>query len=245
MKKVTLLCSVLLAFSATVASAAGINLSWTKCAGEGSGTQNRTFACASNSGSQTAVGSLIAPAGVTGASGNEVVLDIQSGGTALPLWWAFKNAGTCRQNSMSLNFVADGGNTVCVDEFGGGGAGGIGAYTIGFLGNPTRARMTAAIATAAPGPLDADVEYFAFNMLINNLKTVGTGACAGCSVPVCLILNSIKITQGVGVGDYFLSQAGAPGSNIVTWQGGNVGGGGCSATPAKNATWGSVKSLYR
>ncbi len=244
MKKVTLLCSVLLAFSATVASAAGINLAWTKCFGDG-GVANRNFACNVNTGSNLAVGSLIAPAGVTAASGNEVVVDIQSAGTALPLWWAFKNAGTCRQTSLSLNFVADPSNVNCIDEFSGTAAGGIGAYTIGFLGNPTRARMTAAIATATPGPLDAGVEYFSFNMLINNAKTVGTGACAGCAVPVCMVLNSIKITQPVGVGDYKLSDAGAPGSNIITWQGGAVGGGGCAAVPARNATWGSVKSLYR
>ena len=192
-----------------------------------------------------ALGSFTAPAGVTAASGNEVVLDIQSGGPALPLWWAFKNAGTCRQNSMSLNFVADATNLICVDEFSGGGAGGVGAYTIGFAGNPTRARMVAAIATASPGPLDANVEYFSFNMLINNLKTVGTGACTGCAAPVCLVLNSIKITQPIGVGDYKISDSNAPGSNIITWQGGAVGGGGCAATPAKNTTWGSVKSLYR
>jgi len=244
-KKVTLLCSVLLAFSATVASAAGINLAWNKCAGEGTGTQNRNFACNVNTGSNLAVGSFTAPAGVTGASGNEVVIDIQSGAPALPLWWAFKNAGTCRQTALSLNFVADAGNNVCVDEFSGAGAGGIGAYFIGFSGNPTRARIVAAIATASPGPLDADVEYFSFNMLISNIKTVGSPACAGCLSPICIVLNSINITQGIGIGDFKLTNPVSPASNVITWQGGAVGGGGCAATPARNATWGSVKSLYR
>ncbi len=246
MKKTILLCGALLALTATVASAAGVNIAWLKCAGEGTGVQNRTFACALNTGSNLAVGSFIAPAGVNALSGNEVVIDLQSAGTTLPAWWQFKNVGTCRTASLSVNFVADAGNAVCVDEFSGAGAGGIGAYNIGYGGNPARARLTMAIATASPGPIDVDVEYFAFNLLINNAKTVGTGACAGCTVPVCLVLNSIKLTQGVGVGDFVLSQAGAPASNYITWQGGNIGGSGCpAATPAKNATWGTVKSLYR
>ena len=148
---------------------------------------------------------------------------------------------------MSMNFTAPGSLANCVDYWSGQAAGGVGAYNTNFLGSPTRARIVAAIAVpaSAVGPVDADVEYFSFNLAINNQKTVGTGACTGCSVPVCLVLNSIKLTQGVGIGDFKIGDAGAPGSNIITWQGGAVGGGGCAATPAKNATWGSVKSLYR
>jgi hypothetical protein len=244
-KKATLLCSALLALTASVASASGINLTWNKCAPEVGAAANRNFACNVNTGTNVAVGSFVAPAGVNALSGNEVVVDIQSAGAALPLWWQFKNAGTCRTTALSLNFVADAGNAICLDEFSGGGAGGIGAYNMNFLGDPTRARMVAAIATAAPGPVDADAEYFAFNMLVNNTKTVGTGACAGCLTPVCIVLNSIKLTQPVGVGDFKLGDAVGPGTNIITWQGGAIGGGGCAATPARNATWGSVKALYR
>ena len=122
-------------------------------------------------------------------------------------------------------------------------AGGIGAYTIGYAGNPARARLTMAIATWTPGPLEAEIEYFAFNMIINSTRTVGTGACAGCLTPVTLVLNSIKLTQPIGVGDFVLSQAANPASNYITWQTGYAG---ClGATPTRNTTWGSVKSLYR
>ena len=246
MKKTILLCGALLALTASVASAAGVNFAWNNCYGEGTGIQNKVFACASNAGSNAAVGSFVAPGGVDGLSGNEVVIDLQSQTATLPLWWNFKNAGTCRSTSLSVNFVANAANAVCIDEFSGAGAGGIGAYFIGYGSNPARARMVMAIATASPGPIDADVEYFAFNLLINNAKTVGTGACTGCNVPVCIVLNSIKLTQGVGIGDFVLSQPANPASNYITWQGGAVGDGGCpAATPAKNATWGTVKSLYR
>jgi len=246
MKKTILLCGALLALTATVASAAGVNFAWNNCYGEGTGVQNKNFACTVNTGTNSAVGSFVAPAGVTALSGNECTIDLQSAGATLPAWWQFKAIGTCRQNSLSVNFVANAANAVCVDEFSGAGAGGIGDYKIGFGGNPARARIVMAIATASPAPVDADVEYFAFNLLINNAKTVGAGACAGCTVPVCLVLNSIKLTQPIGVGDFVLSQAANPASNYITWQGGAIGGSGCpAATPAKNATWGTVKSLYR
>ena len=33
---------------------------------------------------------------------------------------------------------------------------------------------------------------------IDNLKTVGTGSCAGCSTPACIVLNSIKVRDSAG-----------------------------------------------
>ena len=248
MKKTILLCGALLALTSTVASAAGVNFAWNACYGEGTGIQNKTFACGVNTGTNSAVGSFVAPAGVTALSGNEVVIDLQSAGTTLPAWWSFKNVGTCRTTSLSVNFVANAANTVCVDDFSGAGAGGIGAYRIGYGGDPARARarIFIAIATPAPGPIDADVEYFVFNLLINNAKTVGTGACAGCTVPLCLVLNSIKLTQPIGVGDFTLSQAANPASNYITWQALDFPLLGCGyVVPTRNATWGAVKSLYR
>ena len=52
MKKTILLCGALLALTATVASAAGVNFSWTNCFGEGLGFQNKNFACTANTGSK-------------------------------------------------------------------------------------------------------------------------------------------------------------------------------------------------
>ena len=248
-KLVTLLCCVVLAASAASASAAGVNLAWSRCYGECSGTVNRTFACNTNVGSHVAVGSFVAPPGVTALSGNEVVIDLQSSSATLPAWWGLRGTGQCRGTgtpALSVNFLANASDGVCVDEFAGGAAGGIGAYTVGYAGNPARARLTMAIATASPGPVDADVEYFAFNMVINNTRTVGTGACAGCLTPVSMVLNSILLTQPFGVGNFMLSQGNAPSSSYITWQGGRVYESGCLAdTPTKNSTWGSVKSLYR
>ena len=252
MKRLLLSASALLVAItvSSVAHAAGINLAWTDCKGDG-GASNRAFACNVNTGTNTIVVSFVAPAGVTGMSGNELVIDVITTTSPLPAWWQFKNASTCRQNALSTNFVAPGTLVNCVDAWNGQAAGGIGAYTQVAPGGgwsipgavqAQHARMVIAIATPAPGPIDADVEYFSGNVLINNSKTVGTGACAGCTDPVCIVLNSLKITQGVGVGDFTLSTPVSANSNMVTFQGS---GADCNAVPVRNATWGAVKSLYR
>ncbi len=234
----------------SAANAAGVNLAWTDCRSDG-GASNRAFACNSNLGSNALIVSFVAPAGVTGMSGNELVIDVISTTSPLPSWWQFKNAGTCRQTALSTNFVAPASLLNCVDAWAGQAAGGIGAYTqvapaggwtIPTVNEAQHARMVIAIATPSPGPIDANVEYFSGNVLINNSKTVGLNACAGCTDPVCIVLNSLKITQGVGVGDFVLSQPVSANSNMVTFQGT---GADCNAVPVRNTTWGSVKALYR
>lgn len=248
MRTASLLCGVLLALSvmsATNALASGVNFAWNECYGEGTGTCNRDFACASNLGTNNAVGSYVAPAGVDSLSGNEVIIEILTSAAALPAWWGFKNAGTCRTTSLSVNFIANASNAVCVDEFSGAAAGGIGGYTIGYGRNPARARLTLAIATPSPGPVDADVEYFAFNLLINNRKTLGSDACAGCLTPGMLMLSSIKLTQPIGLGDFLLSNSTESGSNLLYWQYGAKYYRCGDFLPTRNTTWGSVKSLYR
>ena len=90
-------------------------------------------------------------------------------------------------------------------------------------------------------PVSEELEYYAFKLSINSAKTVGTGACDGCLDPVCIVLNEIKLTQPVGVGNYRLQNPAL--SYYATWQGGVVSGGCPAATPARNRTWGAVKSL--
>src|SRR5690349_19774988 len=102
MKRVTLLCGLLLAMSATVAAAAGVGIRWTECLSDG-GTLNKNFACTSNSGSSALVGTFVlGAAGLAQTSGEEIVIDIGSASATLPAWWQFKNAGTCRQGSLLI-----------------------------------------------------------------------------------------------------------------------------------------------
>lgn len=240
MKKSLLLCVAALAISATVASAAGINMAWNDCGGP----DTKTFACASNTGNNFLFGSFVAPAGVSAMTANEIVIDLQSQSGVIPQWWEFKNTGTCRTTALSISFDGTTSSSgTCVDYWAGQGAGGIGAYQ---NVNQGRRRVVAvgAVPPNAAGPLEADVEYFSFRLGISNAKTAGTGACGGCLEPVCIVLNSINITQPVGVGDFKIVNPAA--SNFAVWQGTFSADGGCpAATPTRSTTWGAVKSLYR
>jgi hypothetical protein len=250
MKKVTLLCGLLLALVATTASAAGVNLRWNACPGDG-GVANRNSTCASNTGSNVLVGSFLSDTDILGVTGIEVVVDLASAGASLPAWWQFNAAGSCRQTSLSVNPTISATAAACADWANGAAAGGLAAYKLGLYG-PTSARIIIGFATGAQPPPDVlgGQEYFGFNANINNAKTVGTGACAGCTVPVCLVLNSINVVPGILAGHKLIGPTNGTDSNFATWQGGVIGGSplgtGCpAATPTRNTTWGSVKSLYR
>ena len=241
LRLVTVLAGVAM-FASSPVAAEGLNLLWSDCA-LGTGVQNKTFACNSNTGANTLVGSYIPPAGTTAVTGMEAVIDLLAEGATYPDWWSFKNTGTCRQTALSANSGFVSGPFACTDYWAGGASGGLTAFTSGFSGNANRARIMAlfSVAPLAAGPLDSGLEYYAFNLLITNAKTVGTGACAGCANKVCLVLNSIKLTQPVGVGNFVISDEAT--SRTATWQ--SEVAATCIPVPVRNRTWGSVKALYR
>lgn len=253
MKKAILLCGALLALTATAAMAApGLRLQWNSC----SGTNVKALPCNTNTGTNSLVGSYCAPAGTEAVTGNEMVLDLQSADPTLPDWWRFGVVGACnRASAMSVNF--DGSAEVdCTDYWAGQASGGVGAYLVGY-GAPNRARviLVAAVSPSNAGPLNADERYFSFKLNVSNAKTVGTGACAGCNSDVAIVLNEIKLTQPVGVGDFRITAGCDPAPPNGDTTNGRASftnnaaqtvlppGGG--ATSARPATWGSIKALYR
>jgi hypothetical protein len=245
MKKLFLVATALVIWSATAcAGAGGLNLGWDDCGGSPS-TTNKTFACNTNVGISTLVGSFVAPSFVTEMNGMEVVLDLQSTGATLPDWWELQTTG-CRSISLFASFDFTIGPFTCSDYWQGGAAGGVN-YTAGF-GGPNRARikLVAALPSGSPyiGPIPEGTEVYAFKLTINHSKTVGTGACAGCTQGVCIVLNSIKIDQPPTNPNGNKTVTAPAVRNWALWQGGVVGD--CyAATPAKNATWGSIKGQYR
>jgi hypothetical protein len=241
MKKILLISGVLLALTATVASAAGINLYWNDCSVGGS--TNKAFACASNAGTNSMVLSYDPPAGLSLLVGINGILDLQSAQNPLPAWWDMFNAGTCRAAALSQNVVFPTGN--CFDYWAGGGAGGITAY-IPTGTNRRRIGTSFSGNEATSGPFDAGTEYYAMNVNISNVKTAGLGACAGCTDPVCVVLNELLLSQPNGTPGGSPAVTSPLTSNFVTWQGGQIAAPGCpAATPTVNRTWGQVKSIYR
>jgi hypothetical protein len=242
MKKFLTITVAMLGLTATLASAAGINLSWNDCGGAGAPAM--MFDCASNSGAPfTMVASYVPPAGINEFLGLSSQIDIASSGAAVPDWW--KHGTTvCRGTSgLAVNFDFTAGPFTCADFWVGAAAGGF-AYDVGF-GSPNRARLR--IQCAVPfdnrGPVDGLTEYYAYKINLLRAKTTGTGNCTGCLTPACIVLNDIQLFQPPeAFNDPDISNPLQ--NNYVTWQASAVPG--CPlSTPARNSSWGQIKSLYR
>jgi len=246
MKKTLILTGVLLALTASLASAGGINLAWNDCFGAGGiAAVNKNFACNSNTGNNDMYISFDPPVNIPDVNGSNPLIDLQSASTPLPQWWQMKNVGSCRQNSLSAVSAITG---TCPDTWAGQGVAGVAAYITTSVVPATplnRARLLGSISVpgAAAANVDPGTEYFCLLIRVNNAKTVGATGCAGCSDPVCIVLNEVLLTSN-NSGDNRIVNPLA--SNFVTWQGGAIGGNGCpAATPTQNKTWGQVKSIYR
>jgi hypothetical protein len=231
---------VVAAFLATASTAhaqGGINLSWNDCGSFG--TLNRTFACNTNIGSHTMVGSVVSGIAMPQLNGQSSVLDMVSTRPTLSPWWQIGATGCRPSSAMSadFDFVS---MFNCLDPWGGQALGGLN-YQPGF-GSPNRARIRTVCAIPGSTAITGSDEYYAFKIIFTNTQTTGTGSCPGCTDPVCFLFNSIMLTQPAWVGDYTIT---TPISrNIVTWQSANMMQ--CYPfDPVRNTTWGSVKTLYR
>lgn len=235
-----LLAVLLLSVIAGQAKAAGVNLSWDACTSEG-GVQNKDFACNTNLGSRTMYGSFILANDQPNFIGAEITIDFHVQSDSLPAWWKFHSASACRNSALSVSFVfGDDPNESCVDPWAGLGSGGIGAYSMPAEPdadpNTARLKLVAAVPSTNPQQLTAGTEYYCFKVVISSAKTVGSGSCNGCSVPMCILLSRISAVQN-NFTQEDLTQAAT--SNLITWQSATE----CSGT--QNVTWGQIRSLLR
>ena len=181
-------------FNSTIATGAGINLSWDDCGSYG--VQVRTFACNTNVGVHTLVGSFVTPQGVVAMSANEVVMDMASAAPVLPGWWQLRT-GLCRAGSLNGNWDFTGGPFSCYDYWQGGA---IGAFAMDPpSGNVARIKAVFALPAgdARITSIAEGTDVYSFKAVINHAKTVGAGACDGCEAGACFVLNSIKLNQPV------------------------------------------------
>jgi len=249
MRKTLLMAGALLAMTATFAQASGVELAWNSCYGQLGSASLKTNACAVTTGGQNMYASFRPPAGILKLEGIEVFIDYQVAGGVLPCWWNFSSVPPQpRTLALVTQHVspADGNGvptTPCdnhyfLDNLAGGGGGGI-------VTGVDRGQLKglAAIGAGSGLPVAADAQQYGIGFRITNALATG-GTCLGCLQQACFVLNTINLTS-FGVPNVVL-QAPHPGSeNFVTYQG-NAAATGCpGATPTRNATWGSVKSLYR
>jgi hypothetical protein len=234
-----------------LAQPSGVALRWNHCFGEGTGVFNRSFACDTNSGVETLVGSFALAIDMASVSGSEITIDFNTAppphldpfpppGPVVPEWWRLRQPGTCRQNAMTASFVADPGNTVCQDWGAGQQVGGIGAYNIeGPLGQG-RARLLMAVAVpqTALANLSGGTEYAVVTVQISHTKTVGTGACAGCGAPMFITLSRVNVvTPTAGENRLLSGPLDQINADRVTWNAG--------VTATRATSWATLKSLYR
>ncbi len=249
MKKL-LLVGALLALSASAATAGGVNFAW----GTGCWIENpvnaKTFACDVNTGNASFTGSFLCSVAHPNFVGIEVVVDGQTAGATLPDWWQLFNVNACRQTALSTSADFTSALGMCTDPWLGLAQGGVAAWQTQLFPPPfplnapaaNVCRLKVAYALADPNPLQPNIEYYAFRATIQYAKTVGTGACAGCTVPMTFVLNQIKAAENVVSPTSVEVMTTALSNQCLNWQ---SGGPGCGAVPTRNTTWGQVKGLYR
>ena len=214
----SIVATCLLLSVAPCARAAGLNLRWDQCYGDG-GVFSKTFACDTNAGTNVVVGSFVLSSDLAGVTFLELDLDVTTAAETLPAWWQFQSAGSCRQTSLTASSVEDPNYVICSDWASGAAAGGLAAYTIGNSGpNTAHIKLAFAVAAQNAADLQAAQEYFSFNLRLNNAKSVGTSACTGCNLAACIAFTSLKVNQGVSSTTVLTTPAYGANSNYVTWQ---------------------------
>lgn len=220
---------------------AGMNLSWTDCGTFG--VLQKNFACNTNAGSNMLVASVIAPAPLEHVNGMQASIEIQTNQAALSPWWHLESGG-CRDGALVPNFNFTTGYINCMDLWGGQAASKFSVFP-GYGGAPNRTRILVVCSVPEEIAILDDSEYYAFSLALDRSKSVGSGACAGCTDGACIVLSYIKLTRLEIHGDVYVVSPIT--RHYVQWQsGGNIGGN-CPPmhTPVRASTWGSVKSMYR
>jgi hypothetical protein len=180
------------------------------------------------------------------------ILDGQMVGASLPPWWEMWNPGSCRPNAIT----ADGAYTTtkaykkgCLDPYLGNASGLVIAYQSpqfpvspalqSSLAGPNTFRIKSVMALVNPVALNATNEYYACGLTITFENTLASPGpqCLGCLAVGRITLNEILV-DGLTSSQRLQAQLH---NRSITWHGGA----GTDPTPARNSTWGQVKSLYR
>ncbi len=240
MKKTLLLAGLLLALTASVASAAGISVAWGNDCWGLNPVSNYTWACNLNTNVNIRMMCTFKPV-MTKATlvAADLYMEGMTEAAVVPEWWKL-GAGECRGTALSLS--VDGANisdpAACLDLWQSQGGGGIGLYS----SEDNRMHINAVWAVADPVLAPAETEIMAAQFRVSAVKTLGTTACAGCLVPACWALNWINVGYLGDATPTILDSPYAGGNQILTYQYSELP---CRAVPARNTTWGQVKSLYR
>lgn len=261
MKKTLLMAGLLLALTASMASAVGIDLNWNNCL---FGAPNRAADMApvcddpdpavTNGQVFTMYGSVRTGVNIPGVIAWGADIDVQTAAAVLDPWWQL-GAGECREGSIGYTFNGFTNSTSCNKTLMVTSPAPLGiANWASGQGGPNRAHYGIGVVRTTGVTVLGATKYQLFAASIDSRFTMADPnspadpVCAGCQDAACIVLNHVEVDVPVaqqppdGKNNYFAPEI----ANWVTWNGGGVSGGGCpGATPTRTATWGRVKSLYR
>jgi hypothetical protein len=245
MKKALLLTGLLLVLSASLAMAAGYNITWGTACGS-TPVSLMTFACASNT----------TPANWRWTTSFKLDADIEDyinfdtyvegvfEAGLIPDWWKLSITTDCRgatTNSWAHTSATPGS---CVDPFEGTATGG-GGY--GYL-TTSQVQIEAVYTVATGVHVTAGDEVYMSTFAFKNYKTVGTPKCDGCAGGAVFGLLKALIGREFAPVPNNVIKLQDPfegGNACLRWQHGWTGQPCNPPVPVRNTTWGQVKSLYR
>lgn len=158
-------------------------------------------------------------------------------GVGLPDWWKL---GTADCRASKVEFTADLSAMLDGACWQWAGPSVITSANLHWSGNRSYIEASASLPEGAlPVTTERLVQYYAGRVTILNGKTMGTDACAGCNQPFQWIVAQVHLHGADGQSEVITESFG----DLIWW---NSAFPPCvNADPARNATWGRIKSLYR
>lgn len=244
-----LLTGALLAAGASSAVAGGVAMSWGDyCSLSDGGPWLLTWTCRSDTFASVRMTCSFKPdrshPDLIGLSAH---LEGMSEADPVTDWWRF-GAGGCREGALTLSTDGSammGGAEACIDPWAGLATGTLGDWGVDGYHIWTTATCT----LAKPVAIEAGIKYFACQFRVDASKTV-SGECWGCLVPSLFGLRSIELHFAGGEEPEVLDWPFPGDARCLNYQATTIeiGYWGCSVgpiVPARNSTWGQIKSLYR
>ncbi len=218
---------------------------WLRCSLD-AGFASRTFDCSNDVVEHPLVVALSVAAPIDSVLGFEADIALQASGATLPDWWQVQPGG-CRAGRIGADRNFDFGSN-CADPFSGAGVAVFQSLVLGEpRGQANQARLlaSAAVPSNQPGMLEPGPVYQVCRVVVRSGGTVTPPACPGCSEPVCMVLNEVRVlyrSQGVLQTSRLTLPASGNG-NWIGWQ--STPGVPCLTVPTRRTSWGAIKTLYR
>ncbi len=246
--------AALLAATPTAPARAQINIGWDDCGA--AGAEVKAWACDANPDvvARFHVSFVITPSTtLTSLTGAQCDIRLMTDGSPIPPWWQAVTTGSCRPGTSALRVSYTAPCASATDYFSTRGVLGGFAYDWGLPNMAPDVARLRTVQAVVPSTLASPVgpgEYSLLTVTLGGANTVGLGACSGCQKPMAMLVNSIMLTQPVGIGDQWLVREST--RQWIEWQCGGWPNS-CSpgfvfyncATPARAPSWGQIKALYR